>query len=171
MYELTEERVDLSSVLGKKTEELGLRMAESLTRRERLSLLENWLLKLYREKAHQFDSIDFAANLILEKTGSIEVDDLLHQVFMSRRQFERKFLTKVGVSPKYYMRIRRISYVCNLLNQQQTANWQLLIGAGGYFDQAHFIKEFKQFLGVTPTQYFKHNNELIHFLEKEIYIE
>lgn len=171
MFELTEERLDLKSVLGKSVEELGMRIAEMPMRIHRLKLLENWLLQLHREKEKEFDGIDFAANLISENTGNIEIEELLGQVFMSRRQFERKFFNKVGVSPKYYIRIRRISHICNLLARQETANWQLLIGAGGYFDQAHFIKEFKHFLSVTPTQYFKHNKELVHFLEYDFLVE
>lgn len=167
MYELTEERLDLASVLGKSVQDLGEQIAEAKNRQQRLKLLENWLLELYREKASDFDGIDFAANLILDNSSTLEMDDLLRQVFMSRRQFERKFFMKVGVSPKYYMRIRRISQICNTLVRQRKADWQLLIGAGGYFDQAHFIKEFKHFLGATPSQYFKNNQELANFLEKD----
>lgn len=167
MFELTEERLDLKSVLGKDAEEIGARIAEASSNQQRLKLVENWLLQLHREKANEFDGIDFAANLILDRTGNIEIDEILGSVFMSRRQFERKFLQKVGVSPKYYIRIRRIGYVCNLLARQSKADWQLLIGAGGYFDQAHFIKEFKHFLGATPSEYFKYNKELVRFLEKE----
>lgn len=167
MYELTEERLDLASVLGKSVQDLGEQIAEAKNRQQRLKLLENWLLELYREKASAFDGIDFAANLILDNSSTLEMDDLLRQVFMSRRQFERKFFMKVGVSPKYYMRIRRIGQICNTLVRQRKADWQLLIGAGGYFDQAHFIKEFKHFLGATPSQYFKNNQELANFLEKD----
>jgi AraC-like DNA-binding protein len=167
MYELTEARLDLATVLGKPVQELGNRIAEAKHRGQRLQLVENWLLQLHREKAGNLDGIDVAANLILDRTGNVEVEELLREVFMSRRQFERKFFAKVGVSPKYYIRIRRIGQVCNLLAHQQKADWQLLIGAGGYFDQAHFIKEFKHFMGKTPSQYFKHNQELIHFLERE----
>lgn len=167
MFELTEERLELKTVLGKSAAELGERIIEAKNRLTRLKILENWLLRLQREKASNFDGIDFAANLILDQNGAVEVDELLRQVFMSRRQFERKFFNKVGISPKYYIRIRRIGHVCYLLAHQQKADWQLLIGAGGYFDQAHFIKEFKHFLGATPSQYFKHNKELVHFLEQE----
>lgn len=167
MYELTEERLDLASVLGKTVEDLGERIVEAKSWQQRLKLLENWLLELHRAKTGDFDSIDFAANLILDRMGNVEIEEILSSVFMSRRQFERKFFTKVGISPKYYMRIRRIGYVCNLLARQRKADWQLLIGAGGYFDQAHFIKEFKHFLGATPSQYFKNNKELVNFLEKD----
>lgn len=167
MYELTEERLDLRSLLGKPAEDLGEQIAEAKSRQQRLKLLENWLLQLHREKSGDFDGIDFAANFILDQNGVVEVEEILRQVFMSRRQFERKFFNKVGISPKYYIRIRRISHICNLLTRQETANWQLLIGAGGYFDQAHFIKEFKHFLGATPSQYFKNNQELANFLEKD----
>ncbi len=170
MFELTEERLDLKSVLGKTAEELGESIAEATSRQYRLKLLEHWLLQLHREKAGDFDGIDFAANLMLDRKGNIEIEEILGLVFMSRRQFERKFFTKVGVSPKYYMRLRRIGYVCNLLARQRKADWQLLIGAGDYFDQAHFIKEFKHFLGATPSEYFKYNKELVHFLERDFYM-
>ena len=72
MFELTEERLDLKSVLGKTAEELGESIAEATSRQYRLKLLEHWLLQLHREKAGDFDGIDFAANLMLDRKGNFQ---------------------------------------------------------------------------------------------------
>ncbi|GAB3643328.1 helix-turn-helix domain-containing protein [Spirosoma arcticum] len=74
-------------------------------------------------------------------------------------------MQKVGVSPKYFARIRRVSYLCaQLANQRwQVADWHDLIYQCGYYDQSHFIREFTQFLGKRPTIYIKDNHKLAQY--------
>ena len=72
----------------------------------------------------------------------------------------------MGVSPKYYTRIRRVGYLCAQLATQrwQVTNWHNLIFQAGYYDQSHFIREFIQFTGKRPTLYVKDNVELSQYL-------
>ena len=112
------------------------------------------------------DYIDKAANLIVEKNGLLQVGDLLKESFMSRRSFERKFFQKVGLSPKYYARIRRIGYLMNLIAGKKKVDWSSLFHECEFYDQAHFIKDFEEFTGRTPQQYLKENAELANYVEK-----
>jgi methylphosphotriester-DNA--protein-cysteine methyltransferase len=98
----------------------------------------------------------------------LQVGDLLKNSFMSRRSFERKFFQKVGLSPKYYARIRRIGYLCNLIAGKKKVDWSSVFHECEFYDQAHFIKDFEEFTGRPPQQYLRENNELANLVEKPV---
>jgi methylphosphotriester-DNA--protein-cysteine methyltransferase len=110
--------------------------------------------------------IDQVANLIIEKNGLIDVAEIMQEVYMSRRNFERRFFKKVGLSPKYYARLRRISYILNLIAGKKKADWPSLFSECEFYDHSHFIKDFTEFTGRTPQQYLEYNIELANFIEK-----
>jgi len=74
---------------------------------------------------------------------------------LSERSLQRLFKHQVGVSPKWVIRKCRIQEILFRL-EQGDFNWQQLINQLDYFDQSHFIKDFKSLVGVTPTEYIKH---------------
>lgn len=167
MYEFSDERTNLRDVLGRQLDEWSDKIEEAISHTERIALLEQFLnLQLLRKKSEP-DRTDYAANLIVDKRGVINISDLMDELFVCRRQFERKFLQKVGVSPKYYARIRRIGVLCHELAQKrwQISDWQELIFQSGYYDQSHFIKEFTEFTGKSPSLYVKNNVELANYLK------
>jgi AraC-like DNA-binding protein len=166
-FEFTEERIDLFTVLKQlyvKTYVEKIRnSAKSL---DKVKLMEEFMMQHYTVFKPKTDNIDLASNKIVEKNGMLHVYDLLKDSCMSRRSFERKFFQKVGLSPKYYARIRRIGYVCNLIAGKKKVNWQEIFYEADFFDQAHFIKDFEEFTGRSPQQYLKENTELANFVEK-----
>ena len=166
MYEFTDERVSLADVLGKSLQTLHEQIAEAGGPVERIQLLEQFLNRQFLKKGDTFDRIDYTANLIVDRNGIVNVGKLMEDLYVCRRQFERQFLQKVGVSPKYYARIRRVGYLCSQLASQrwQVADWHDLIYHCGYYDQSHFIREFTQFTGKRPTLYVKDNLELTNYL-------
>lgn len=166
MYEFTDERIALADVLGASLTDLHEQLCESRTTVGRITLLEQFLNRQLLRRGDRFDRTDYAANLIVAKWGVLTVNELTESLYVCRRQFERQFLQKVGVSPKYYARIRRVGYVCARLATQrwQVTDWQDFIFQAGYYDQSHFIREFTQFTGKRPTLYVKHNVELSQYL-------
>jgi AraC-like DNA-binding protein len=167
MYELSDQRIDVMDVLGKTVKDLSDRICEATTHGQRIGLLEGFLLNHLSKKHLNYNGIDYAADLISKKNGVINLSEILEDVFLCRRQFERKFLHQVGVSPKYYARIRRVGLVCAQLaaNRWQVKDWHDFIHMAGYYDQSHFIKDFVEFTGQKPSQYAKHNVELANFLK------
>ena len=166
-FEFTEERIDLFKALHqgyvKKYVE-QIRKAENVV--DKVKLMEEFLLHHYKLNKPEPDYIDIAANIIVEKWGMLHVQHLLKESCMSRRSFERRFFEKVGLSPKYYARIRRIGYVCSLFAGKKKVNWSEVFYEAEFYDQAHFIKDFKEFTGRTPQQYLLENIELANFVEK-----
>lgn len=167
LAELTDERINLFDILrSPEIVELSEKIVESSTHQLRIELLINFLNLKLLQNEHRFDNIDFASNRIVEARGMVNVNEMMNELYMCRRQFERKFFQKVGLSPKYYARIRRMGYLCSLIAGKRSVNWQHVLYDCGYYDQAHFIKDFAQFLGRTPNDYLQNNVELSHFLKQ-----
>ncbi len=166
-YEYTEERIPLNNVF--KSSFFGSwieKIEKTAEPNEKVKLLEEFLLLHYNENKPQPDHIDYAANLIVEKNGMINVADIMKEVFMSRRNFERKFFKKVGLSPKYYARIRRMAYLMNIIAGKKKVDWAYIFSQCEFYDQSHFIKDFIEFTGRTPQQYIEENAELANIVEK-----
>jgi AraC-like DNA-binding protein len=167
VYEYTEERIDLYTVFTKPVvDKYSKLICDSATEQDRVKVLDEFLTLQYHLQKAEPDYIDHAANLIIERNGMLQVTDLLKDSFMSRRSFERKFFQKVGLSPKYYARIRRIGYLLNLIAGKKKVDWSAVFHECEFYDQAHFIKDFEEFTGRTPQQYLKENLELANLVEK-----
>ena len=163
--ELTDERFDIADILrGSEIRDLQAKIMDAQNTSERIGLLNHFLSIQLMKNESRFDVVDFTANQILEAKGLVNISDMMNNLFMCRRQFERKFFQKVGLSPKFYARTRRLGYLCSLMAGKREVNWQHMLYDCGYYDQAHFIKDFTAFLGRTPTEYLKNNVELPHFL-------
>lgn len=167
MYEFTDERHDLLSVIGKEADDLQQQIEEAASAARKIEVLTGFLNRILLKRDPRPDKADYAAQLIMDRKGVVNINDLLMDLYVSRRQFERSFMMKVGVSPKYFARIRRIGYLCNLMAQEKwkIQDWHNLIHTLGYYDQAHFIKDFSSFTGKSPTDYLKHNLELTNWLK------
>jgi AraC-like DNA-binding protein len=73
---------------------------------------------------------------------------------MSVRSFERKFTEQVGITPKLCIKLARFNKAVQIKLTHPHKTWIAIAYECGYFDQMHFIKDFKQFAGVTPTDFF-----------------
>ncbi|ANE51523.1 helix-turn-helix domain-containing protein [Flavisolibacter tropicus] len=166
-YAFTEERVDLFNVFSHQLLQPYIQQIEEAANPiEKVKALEAFLLHQVQTQSPSPDFIDIAANQIVESNGMISITQLVQNSCMSRRTFERRFFQKVGLSPKYYARIRRIAHLCNLIAGKQKVNWQELFYGCEYYDQAHFIKDFEEFTGRSPQQYLQENTELAQYVKK-----
>lgn len=83
----------------------------------------------------------------------VRVDDLARRAGVSVRTLERTFQREVGVSPKWVIQRYRLHEAAAQLASGAVADWPRLAGELGYFDQAHFIRDFKRVVGTTPAAY------------------
>ena len=157
-YEFTEERITLSNVFNPLlVNRYFNKILKETTANEKVKQLEEFVLMHYNSEQPQVDYIDLAANIIVEKNGMVHIADLMKDIFMSRRNFERKFFKKVGLSPKYYARLRRMGYLMNLIAGKKKVDWGQIFTQCEFYDQSHFIKDFIEFTGRTPQLYLEAN--------------
>lgn len=84
------------------------------------------------------------------------LSELAHKTGYSHKHMILLFKKYVGVSPKYFQRIRRFNHVVDdILTKTLEVDWPDIVFAHGYYDQPHFIKEFNHFAGMNPSSYLK----------------
>lgn len=91
-----------------------------------------------------------AKEIIDKNNGNINLEEVANESSISSRQLLRDFHTYVGLSSKEYSKVVRINYLLKNISDKDMLS---LAMQGGYFDQAHFNKVFKQITKTTPTKY------------------
>lgn len=118
-----------------------------------VSILENWLLlQLNQHRKLHVGQLETACQLIQGSAGTMRIDELCNASGISQSNLEHHFKEKIGLSPKMYSRITRFINVNHFIQRHATTDWQQLVYRFDYFDQAHFIKEFKSFFGYSPAK-------------------
>jgi AraC-like DNA-binding protein len=152
LHELFRESVSLDNfMLRSELLVLEEELAEAKTDNKRIAAVERFLLA--RMKTTEPDKLVMAALALIHKSkGNIRITELMNQLNISQSPLEKRFRQVVGTSPKKFASIVRLKNVV----QQYNANTSLTeIGSeAGFYDQAHFIKEFKTFTGETPDKFF-----------------
>lgn len=87
------------------------------------------------------------------------IEDLVQRSGLARRQFERRFKAITGLSPALFMRIVRFQRSFRMLENGMAGSLTEVAMVAGYFDQSHFIRDFKRFSGMNPRRYFIHTEE------------
>ena len=122
---------------------------------EKLNRIILFLQILKTQKVKEKDGFYHKAlDLITESKCNITINDLCNQLSASKRNFERSFHVNVGIAPKEYIRIQRMNFVFDYLLKNNFFDWKEIIYDFGYYDQSHFIHEFKLVTGCTPTEFF-----------------
>jgi AraC-like DNA-binding protein len=93
------------------------------------------------------------SGVIAATGGTVAIGDLRAAAGVSSTHLARRFRDLVGVTPKQLARTYRFTGTVFAINPAEPVDWGHLAGAAGYFDQAHFGHEFREFTGLTPTRY------------------
>jgi len=85
----------------------------------------------------------------------VSIESVAREADVSPKKLIRLFAEQVGMTPKAYLRISRFQQVVSRVHAASNIDWMELVERLGYHDQPHFIREFKEFSGFTPTEYFR----------------
>ena len=98
-------------------------------------------------------AVGIAAERIEAAAGDINVEALAEEAGVGRRQFERRFSAQVGISPALLANVFRFRRVFDAIERGSARPWTDAAAAAGYFDQSHLIRDFRRFVGCTPTEF------------------
>ncbi|KAA2223359.1 helix-turn-helix domain-containing protein [Chryseobacterium sediminis] len=151
--EMDNQAIPLEKLFGIHGTELEKNVLQAPTTEEKIHIVETFLLKrLNRETIDRI--VQSTIDLLLNVDGKISVNELSRQTNINRRQLERKFSSVIGLSPKQLSKtIRLQTTLKHLLNKEYTS-LTALAHESEYYDQAHFIKDFKEFTGFTPKEFY-----------------
>lgn len=127
-----------------------------VTSKSTIDLVDTCERVLYKRMEKNFvsDALLLATSMISNSHGKIQVREIAQQTYYSERQLNRLFLAQIGMNVKNYVRLTRFNYVLKHI-QKSPCLFAALSQQAGYFDQAHFDKDFKAISGVTPQRYLK----------------
>jgi len=120
--------------------------------------IQQFLLDRLAEYKKADTRLDKAIMLIRESKGLLSIKEICEKTGFSKKQLERKFVATLGTTPKIYARISRFLNICHHLENYKNKTLTQLTYDCGYYDQAHFIKEFKEFSGFTPKEFYARKN-------------
>jgi AraC-like DNA-binding protein len=118
---------------------------------ERVRLVDEMLLRRSLRSA-SFDGISAASHRIIRSGGRVELAALADSAGLGVRQFERRFIQQVGMSPKRFARIARFEAALETKARFASRSWTDVAHDFGYYDQMHMIHDFAEFTGETPTE-------------------
>lgn len=152
--EMENTAVSLEKLFGKAGQEIGQQILNTNSTSERIKLVEKFLLDRLTDIATIDRIVKSTVETIITANGQIPVDELSKLNKVNRRQLLRKFSSAIGLSPKQLSRTIRLQAALKMLLSNQFPNLSELAYENEYYDQAHFIKEFKEFTGSTPKEFY-----------------
>ncbi|MEW6196382.1 MAG: AraC family transcriptional regulator [Bacteroidota bacterium] len=143
------------------------RINNSKSLRQRIEITEEFILRQLHKKSKQpkNDITSAAVDLIENRGGSIKVNQIAGQLNISERTLRWEFLNRIGQSPKEYLETFRFRHILNEMLSRKSKvgnkgfNWADLALNYGYYDQAHFINEFKAATSITPDFFLKNEGK------------
>lgn len=157
MTELTNTALD-GKLVNRSFKELHARMEETPDVNSKITLLNMFFTHAFSMAPSSTGVADHALR-VMELYRNIPMENLAQEVGVSQRYLERQFNKAVGLSPKTFSLIQRFKRIENELRVSSSAYWADLRFANNYYDQNHFIKDFKRFTGLTPSVYLLENFE------------
>lgn len=153
LHELFEAQQPLDDLIPLyKIKEMEERMSEATDHFQRIAVVEQFLLS--QLKTQQPDLlVSHAVQQIKGNSGNIKIKSLAADLYISQDAFEKRFRRSIGTTPKQFSAIVRLRHLLDHYGEAESltdAAYQ-----AGYFDQAHFIKDFKAFTGQTPQTFFQ----------------
>jgi AraC-like DNA-binding protein len=152
-HELNGTSLSLDNLVAKsKLEAIEEQLAEAGSHSARIIVIEHFLLSLLKGRKHDF-LVTEALEMLVQARGNITIHKLLENLPVSRDAFEKRFRKAIGTSPKHYASILRFRNLIDMYPQSKSLTE--IAYAAGYFDQSHFIKDFKSYTGQAPNDFFR----------------
>jgi AraC-like DNA-binding protein len=159
MSDMTNLIVGLDDLFGADGVRLVHRLADASDWDTRFDILEEFILRRLQGARAPSPGVSWAWGQLRRAKGQVEIGRLAAELGCSRKHLISQFHEQIGVAPKTLARILRFQHAVRLFNGATVTNpvsGADVAMACGYFDQAHFIKDFRQLAGITPTEYLRH---------------
>lgn len=141
----------VDEVWGVRGKELQQQVLEAKSAQEAVRALAQALTQQLLRSGREPHRIQKLSRLVVDAHGAIPVRGLASRAGISERQLEREFGQYLGLTPKRFARILRFQHVFRAM--ERSKNWVDIALGCGYYDQAHLIRDFRQFAGESPSSF------------------
>jgi AraC-like DNA-binding protein len=147
--EILNVHISLHTIWGSRVSEIRDELLASLVPDEMFRVLERRLLSLATKDLERHPAVQF----VLSNLHDGQIAEIIEQIGISHRRFNEIFKQEVGMTPKRLSRIYRFQEVLRSISDGKKISWTDIALACGYYDQAHFVKDFQSFSGINPSDY------------------
>ncbi len=155
LHEIENRNVDLGCICKSEIKSMEERLGENYQTQERIRIVEEFLYnRLSLIENQDIAILKEALHFINQSRGQINASNLSGRLSVTTKSLERKFGAYMGKSPKQFIKIVRFQHIINNFSKEEKSQLTRVAYDSGYFDQAHFIKDFKSFTGYAPKEFF-----------------
>jgi AraC-like DNA-binding protein len=155
LSELQNQVVSLDTIWGTFAAELRERLYAASTIQARFAVLEQFLLARLCEAPPGLQAVQYAIAEIACHHGTLSIRELSESMGMSQKHLIVQFKQMVGCTPKELGRLYRFGDILASIDLTQPVDWTLVAHQFHFHDQSHFIRDFREFTGHTPTDYLR----------------
>lgn len=152
-YELHNTDIALSDLYPLESDRLLCDLCSAVGANAQFLVLETYLNRKLKTAAAIHPAVRYAVEQLSREDGLRSVRKIQLDTGLSHTRFIQLFREQVGLTPKLFGRVRRFHALRGSIEKGLPVNWARLAADGGYFDQAHLIRDFRAFAGVTPAEY------------------
>jgi len=151
---LANKETPIDVLFGEKTAKaLEQKIVSASATKERIEIIEKFLLDKLNDKIIIDTIVKTTIDVLLATNGSEPIKTIIKDDLAKRRQLERNFTKQIGISPKQLGKVIRLQTALKMLLNDKAENLTSIAYESEYYDQAHFIKDFKEFTGISPTSF------------------
>ena len=120
---------------------------------DRFRLVEQFLISAFCSKFEVNPCVKYAVDAMMTRPDEVSIAQLNEKIGYSQKHFTNMFRRNLGVTPKVFLKIMRFQKAVSTIDTAEVVDWGRLAVECGFYDQAHFINDFRHFSGFTPEKY------------------
>jgi AraC-like DNA-binding protein len=152
---ITNRTVPFQEAFGASSQLLEQQLFAQETVEQMIPLAESFMRERLPEPDIQVDFINTIIQYVISNRSIVKVEDIVSHFPIQMRQLQLLFRQYVGISPKWIIQRYRLHEAVEKMTNREIPDWSRLALDLGYYDQAHFIKDFKSIVGKSPEEYIK----------------
>lgn len=156
---LTDRIVPIDSIFGESALQFEKNILMTEDKSRWIDLADRFIRSHLPEPDENVELINRITTVIMYDRSVTKVDDITDRFDLSKRTLQRLFSLYVGVTPKWVIQRYRLHEAVGQLAENTKVDWASLALDLGYFDQAHFINDFRSLIGCTPEEYLAVGND------------
>lgn len=152
--EVAHDVIELDAALGDEVNRVHERIGDTTEPGLQFAILCDFVRRrVARSGARLHADARMAVGALAESHGAARIEDLCRSLGVSRKHLGSLFRAHVGLAPKAYARVFRFRRAVDLVQRGKRPDWTRVAMACGYYDQAHFNREFREFAGMSPGEF------------------
>jgi AraC-like DNA-binding protein len=153
MSELADQVIELDLIQKQRFADLREQLLSTGSSNERFALIERTLLDALDFDHSGHPAVHYLAGRLRAWDGAVRISALVEQVALSHRRLTQLFERDVGMTPKSLAQIYRFQAAIRRIARDDNPDWSCVAADCGFYDQSHFIHDFRRLSGLTPSEY------------------